>query len=612
MTDTQVQKQGEKNRGWWPKNMRYIDPSKRKAKDVKKALVNICRYFKKFIPLFVIAIIASILGSLLALIWPSFLSKITNNIEAWLTSEINFPVIIKLAVWLLIIYIWASLLSAIQWFITANITAKMSRQMRNDIACKLNKLPIRFYDNNTIWDILSRITNDVFILSNNINNSLTTMVSSSIMLVGSLALMIYTNRIMTLTAVVAVVLWISVVFLIMSKSQKYFDAQQKYLWEVNWHIEEAFSGHLTVKAYGWENEMKSEFTKLNETLRNSAFMADFLAWITRPVIKFTNNLGYIVVWVTWAALALNWQIEFWVIIAFLVYIRYFTQPMTQISGLVQRLQVALAAAERIFNFLDEEELEDESNKKSIECYKEWKVEFEHVKFWYVQWKTIIHNLSFIAEAWEKVAIVWPTGAWKTTIINLLMRFYEIDNWSIKIDGVDTKDLTKDYIHNLFCMVLQDSWIFEWSVKENIIYNKKWVSDEEVVQACKAVWLHHFIMTLPKWYDTILDEQTALSMWQKQQLTIARAMVFNAPMLILDEATSSIDTRTELYIQNAMDKLMKNRTSFVIAHRLSTIKNADLILVLKDWDIIEQGNHEELMKQNWFYAELYNSQFVDNE
>lgn len=606
----------EKNKQWnpkkssWSKNMRYIDPAQRKAKDIKKALINIFAYFKRYIPLIGIALGAALLSSFLALVGPSLLSKITNYIEIWLKSEIDFDAIVKLSIWLVIIYIWSWILSMVQWYITASMTAKMSKQMRQDIVNKLDRLPIDFYDKNTIWDILSRITNDVAILNNNINNSLTTIVSSWIMLIGSLVLMIYTNWIMTLTSVLAVWLWISLVFFIMKKSQKYFDAQQKYLWEVNGHIEEVFTWHTTVIAYWWEKQMESEFVKLNNTLKHSSFMADFLAGITRPIIKFTNNLWYVVVWISGALLAFNWQIEFGVIVAFLVYIRYFTQPITQASGLIQRLQVALAAAERIFDFLWEKELEDETHKDIKNYFKKWKVEFSNVNFGYIEWKTIINNLSFTAKPWEKIAIVWPTWAGKTTIINLLMRFYEINSWSIKIDWINIQDMTRDYIHNLFCMVLQDSWIFEWSVKENILYNKSNASDEDIINACKAVWLHHYIMTLPKWYDTVLNEQTNLSMWQKQQLTIARAMVFNAPMLILDEATSSIDTRTELYIQSAMDKLMDGRTSFVIAHRLSTIKNADLILVLKDWDIIEQWNHKELIKKNGFYAELYNSQFVD--
>jgi len=399
--------------------------------------------------------------------------------------------------------------------------------------------------------------------------------------------------------------------MIMKKSQKHFDNQQLYLGKINWHIEEAFSWHTIIKAYNAEDEMRWKFTELNETLQKNTFMAEFLSWLSMPIIMFINHLWYVIVAVVGAILAFNWHISFWVIVAFLVYIRYFSQPVTQLSWLTQRLQIALAAAERVFTFLHEKEMENEAEKKKNNSFKSWAIRFDHVRFGYDKDKIIIKDLSVDIQPWSKVAIVWPTWAGKTTIVNLLMRFHEIDSGKITIDGIDTKWMTRDYIHNLFCMVLQDSWVFDWTIKENIIYNQENVSDEDIIKACKAVWLHHFVLTLPKWYDTVLDEKVSLSMWQKQQLTIARAMISKAPMLILDEATSSIDTRTEKYIQESMDSLMKNRTSFVIAHRLSTIKNADLILVLKDGDVIEKWNHEELIKQNWFYTELYNSQFSED-
>ena len=609
MADKEVLEKDNRGRQPWPR-WRYVDPSKRTVKNPKKAIKDIFIYFKKYLPLFSIAVICAILSSILSLVGPSYLKDMTNLIVDWLWSNIDMDWVIKIWIILLSLY-WVSwLLSMSQWFVTATLTAKMSLHLRRDIIKKLNNLPIKFYDKNTTWDILSRITNDVTLLTNNLNNSLTTLVISLIMLVWSLWMMIYTNIILTLTAISSVLIWAVIVFFIMKKSQTHFDNQQAYLWKINGHVEEAFTGHSVVKAYNAEDELKEKFIELNNTLKKHTFMAEFLSWIAMPIILFIGNLGYVIIAVVWAILAFNWDITFWVIVAFLVYIRYFSDPLTRISWLAQRLQVATAAAERIFSFLKEKELDDESNKWKYNKFIKGEVVFDHVKFWYDKKKTIIHDLSFKAKAWDKIAIVGPTWAWKTTIVNLLMRFHEIDDGKITIDWINTKEMTREYIHSLFCMVLQDTWVFDWTIKENIAYNKENVSDEEIINASKAVWLHHFITTLPRGYDTVLDEKVSLSMWQKQQLTIARAMVYNAPMLILDEATSSIDTRTEQYIQDAMDSLMENRTSFIIAHRLSTIKNADLILVLKDWDIIESWNHEELMKQNWFYKDLYESQFSE--
>ena len=609
MADKEVLEKDNRGRQPWPR-WRYVDPSKRTVKNPKKAIKDIFIYFKKYLPLFSVAVICAILSSILSLIGPSYLKDMTNLIVDWLWDNIDMDWVVKIWIILLSLY-WVSwLLSMTQWFVTATLTAKMSLHLRRDIIKKLNNLPIKFYDKNTTWDILSRITNDVTLLTNNLNNSLTTLVISLIMLVWSLWMMIYTNIILTLTAISSVLIWAVIVFFIMKKSQTHFDNQQAYLWKINGHVEEAFTGHSVVKAYNAEDELKEKFIELNNTLKKHTFMAEFLSWIAMPIILFIGNLGYVIIAVVWAILAFNWNITFWVIVAFLVYIRYFSDPLTRISWLAQRLQVATAAAERIFSFLKEKELDDESNKWKYNKFIKGEVVFEHVKFWYDKKRTIIQDLSFKAKAWDKIAIVGPTWAWKTTIVNLLMRFHEIDDGKITIDWINTKEMTREYIHSLFCMVLQDTWVFDWTIKENIAYNKENVSDEEIINASKAVWLHNFITTLPRGYDTVLDEKVSLSMWQKQQLTIARAMVYNAPMLILDEATSSIDTRTEQYIQDAMDSLMENRTSFIIAHRLSTIKNANLILVLKDWDIIESWNHEELMKQNWFYKDLYESQFSE--
>lgn len=609
--DTNEKENTKQHRPGWPWRWRYVSPEDRQVKDIKWTLKNFLVYFKKYIPFLSIAVISAIIGSLLALLWPRYLSNLTNLILEWLNSTIDKNWVYKIWIFLICIYVWSGIFSMLQWFITATITAKMSRHMRSDIIKKIDRLPIKFFDKTTTWDILSRITNDVFLLTNSLSNSITTLITSCIMLVWSLILMLTTNFVLTMTAVLSISVWAIIVFFIMKKSQKHFDNQQIYLWKINWHVEEAFSGHTVIKAYNAEYEMKTKFTELNDTLKKNTFMAELLSGLNMPIISFINNLWYVIVAVIWAILAFHGQISFWVIVAFLVYVRYFSQPLTQISWLAQRLQIALAAAERVFSFLHEWEMEDESQKEKNNHFEKWAIKFEHVKFWYDENKIIINDLSIDITPGSKVAIVWPTWAWKTTIVNLLMRFYEINSWKITIDWTDTKLMTKDYIHNLFCMVLQDTRIFDGTIRENIVYNKKDVPDESIINACKAIWLHHFIMTLPKWYDTILDEKVSLSVWQRQQLTIARAMVSNSPMLILDEATSSIDTRTEKYIQDAMDSLMKNRTSFIIAHRLSTIKNADLILVLKDWDIIESGTHESLIAQNGFYKELYNSQFSEN-
>jgi ATP-binding cassette subfamily B protein len=413
---------------------------------------------------------------------------------------------------------------------------------------------------------------------------------------------------MTLAAVLSSLLGFGIIFVIMGRSQKYFTRQQQCLGKINGHIEEMYAGHTVVKAYNDEEESGRIFDEMNHNLYESGFKAQCLAGIMQPLMGFIGNLGYVAVCVVGGALVLNGKTTFGVIVAFMMYVRYFTQPLSQIAQAMQSLQSAAAAGERVFEFLEAEELSDESGKTAALENVSGNVEFEHVKFGYNEEKVIIHDFSAKAKAGQKIAIVGPTGAGKTTLVNLLMRFYELQDGDIKIDGVSTKDMKREDVHSQFCMVLQDTWLFEGTVRENLVYCKENVSDEKITQACRAVGLDHYIRTLPKGYDTVLNDQVNLSQGQKQQLTIARAMIADKPMLILDEATSSVDTRTEQQIQNAMDMLMENRTSFVIAHRLSTIKNADLILVLKDGDIIESGTHDELLEKNGFYAELYNSQF----
>ncbi len=423
-------------------------------------------------------------------------------------------------------------------------------------------------------------------------------------------MMFVTNWIMAFTAIAASLIGFVFMFLIMGKSQKYFACQQRYLGEINGHIEESYSGHNVIKAYNAENAVKDIFDDINYKLYQSAWKSQFFSGLMMPLMTFVGNLGYVAVCVVGAVLVANGNIEFGTVIAFTLYVRLFTSPLSQLAQAFTSMQTAAAASERVFEFLEEKELSDESAKTTVLSPSEVRgdVSFEHVHFGYDPEKIIINDFSAEAKAGQKIAIVGPTGAGKTTMVNLLMRFYEINSGNIKIDGIPTSDLTRENVHDLFCMVLQDTWLFDGTIKENVIYSKENVSDEDVVRACKAVGLHHFIMTLPKGYDTVLDDKANLSAGQKQLVTIARAMIENAPMLILDEATSSVDTRTEELIQKAMDKLTVGRTSFIIAHRLSTIRNADLILVMKDGDIIEKGNHEQLLAKKGFYADLYNSQF----
>ena len=465
-----------------------------------------------------------------------------------------------------------------------------------------------YYSRSTTGDILSRVTNDVDTISQSMNQSIGNLVSAVTLFVGSLFMMFKTDVIMTITAIVATLIGFVLMTVIAKHSSKYFVRQQRCLGEINGHIEEIYTGHTVVKAYNGEAQAAAEFERMNNNLRESAFRAQCLAGLMPPIMTFIGNLGYVAVCVAGAVLTMKGTIGFEVIVAFMMYVRYFTQPLSQIAQAAQSLQSAAAAGERVFEFLEAKEMDDESNKTKMLDNVKGDVSFEHVKFGYDEDRVIIHDFSAQAKAGQKIAIVGPTGAGKTTLVNLLMRFYEIQGGKICIDGIPTNQVKREMVHSQFCMVLQDTWLFEGTVRENLVYCTPNVSDERMKEACRAVGLDHFVRTLQHGYDTVLNDQVNLSQGQKQQLTIARAMIADKPMLILDEATSSVDTRTELQIQNAMDELMKNRTSFVIAHRLSTIKNADLILVLKDGDVIESGTHEELLAKKGFYADLYNSQF----
>ena len=580
-----------------------------KSKDFKGTWMKIIRYCKRYLAVIVVALICAVAGTILTILGPDKLSDLTKVITEGIATGIDMERVKSIGLTLVVFYVGSAILSFGQQFIMATVTQNVTKQLRSDISVKINRLPMAYYNKTSTGDVLSRVTNDVDMISQSMNQSIGNLVSAVALFFGSLIMMFKTNVIMTLTAVIATMIGFGLMSLITSHSQKYFSRQQANLGALNGHIEEIYSGHTVVKAYNGEKNAKKVFDELNNNLRDSAFKAQSLSGLMQPLMAFIGNFGYVAVCVMGAVLTMKGYIGFEVIVAFMMYIRLFTQPLAQIAQATQSLQSAAAAGERVFAFLGAEEMSDESDKTEKLGKAEGYVDFEHVKFGYEDTdKIIIHDFSAKAKPGQKIAIVGPTGAGKTTLVNLLMRFHEIQSGDIKIDGISTRDMKREEVRSQFCMVLQDTWLFEGTVRENLVYNTENVSEEKIEAACKAVGLDHFIRTLPHGYDTILNDQVSLSQGQKQQLTIARAMIADKPMLILDEATRSVDTRTELQIQKAMDALMQNRTSFVIAHRLSTIKNADLILVLKDGDIIESGNHEELLAKGGFYADLYNSQF----
>jgi ATP-binding cassette subfamily B protein len=588
-----------------------------KPKNFRATWAKLIKYCASYVPVIVFALAAAAAGTILQIVGPDRLKDIANEVARGLPAlvdgvpavgAIDMVKVADIARLLVIFYASSFVINFAQNFIMATVTQKISKTLRADISRKINRLPLKYFDGTSIGDVLSRVTNDVDAIGITMNQSMGTLVSSVTMLAGSLVMMLLTNWILTLVAVGTSVIGFAAMTLIMRTSQKFFTAQQSGLGDMNGHIEEIYSNHNVVKAYNGGDSAKRTFERINASLYKSAWKSQFLSGLMMPIMQFVGNFGYVAVCVVGAALAMNDDITFGVIVAFMIYVRLFTQPLSQIAQAANNLQRTAAAGERVFEFLDEAELADESGKPKALRDIRGEVEFEHVRFGYVPEKTIIRDFSAKIERGRKVAIVGPTGAGKTTIVNLLMRFYETDGGRILLDGIPTADVPRENVHEQFCMVLQDSWLFEGTIRENIIYSKKGVSVEDVTRACKTVGLHHFIKTLPDGYDTVLNDKASLSEGQKQLITIARAMVRDAPLLILDEATSSVDTRTERIVQAAMDKLTVGRTSFVIAHRLSTIKNADLILVMRDGDIIESGSHEELLAGDGFYAGLYNSQF----
>ena len=592
-----------------------------KAKDFKSAVKRLVKELGKFKILIIIALILAIAGAVLSISAPDRLSKLTDEIQAGIIPkmengqiimpEMNMDAIKSIAISLVILYLCSAICTFIQSICMTEVANNFARSLRTRISVKINKLPLSYFDRHQSGDTLSRVTNDVDTIAQTMNQSLGSLVSNITLFLGSIIMMFYTNWIMALTAILSSLLGFMGMFAVLSKSQKYFVAKQEELGNLNGHIEEIYSGLNVVKAYNGKKESDKKFDEYNQKVCEANRKSQFLSGIMQPIMNFIGNFGYVAVCIVGALLTMNNIISFGVIIAFITYVRLFTNPLSQIAQSMTSLQSTAAASERVFEFLDEKEMADQAkiNKTLDKNNVKGKIEFDNVVFQYDNNdKPTIKNFTATAKPGQKIAIVGPTGAGKTTMVNLLMKFYDINSGDIRIDGVSTKELSRENIHSLFTMVLQDTWLFEGTIKENIIYNQENVSDERVKEVCKEVGLDHFIRTLPKGYDSYLSENDSVSAGQRQLLTIARGMIQDSPFLILDEATSNVDTRTEELVQVAMDKLTEGRTSFIIAHRLSTIKNADLILVMKDGNIVEQGNHEQLMAKNGAYAELYNSQF----
>lgn len=582
-----------------------------KPKEFKKSIAKLGKYLKAYWIGIIVALVFAVLGTVLSIFAPKILQLIGNEIVEALGADVPIDMarVGAIAVWLIVLYVASSLFNFIQSIVMSVISVNISRRMRNDLSDKINKLPLSYFDRQSFGDILSRVTNDVDLIGQTLNQSLSQLVSSFTLIVGIIIMMFTISWQLTLVELVSVPVSFLLVMIIVKISQKHFRRQQNALGDINGIVEEIYSSHNVVKVFNGQEKAEREFEEINKVMASSALKGQFLSGMMMPVMNTVANISYVLVCLVGGMMAIKNNDVLFItsIVAFISYVRSFNQPIEQLATVTNTLQSTAAASERVFDFLEQPEQAPDTGNKSIPEFK-GNVEFRHVNFGYTPEKQIIFDFNCKVEAGQKIAIVGPTGAGKTTLVNLLMRFYETDSGEILIDGVSTKDMTREYVRGLFGMVLQDSWLFEGTIRENICYGNEDTSEETMIEACKAANVHHFIMSLPSGYNMVLNEEANISQGQRQLLTIARAMVDNAPMLILDEATSSVDTRTEQNIQEAMDRLMKGRTSFVIAHRLSTIKNADLILVMKNGNIIEQGNHEQLMAQGGFYSELYNSQF----
>ena len=595
-------------------NINYLDMYNSMSKESKLALVNEFKYkgvlISKEDQIKFIDILSEMKNNKVTDDSLKKLDEMPKSIKTFIEPKMNMNSLKTKSIILAIIYLLNSLFVYIEGIIMAYVGIGYSKKLRQNISRKINKLPLKYFDTHETGDVLSRVTNDVDTIGINMSNTITSLVTNVTLFLGSIVMMFVTNPIMALTAIGASIFGFILSFFLLKKSQKYFVQRQKELGDLNGHIEEIYSGHNVVKAYNGEESALLEFDQINERLYDCNRKSQFLSGIMQPLMNFIGNFGYVAVCVVGALLVMNGKTTFGVIVAFMIYVRLFTNPLSRIAQAMTTMQSILAAAERVFEFTSEEELADESHIKGKIEKKDAKgnIEFKNVSFGYTPDKTIIKNFSAKIKAGEKIAIVGPTGAGKTTMVNLLMKFYEINSGDIIIDGESIKNLTRENIHDLFCMVLQNTWLFDGSIKDNIRYNSDDISDETIWEACRIVGIDHFINTLPDGIDSLVGDNDIISSGQKQLLTIARGMIEDAPFLILDEATSNVDTRTEELVQKAMDKLTKGRTSFIIAHRLSTIKNADLILVMNEGNIVEQGNHEDLLKKNGFYAKLYNSQF----
>ena len=579
-----------------------------KPKKVKSSMVDLFKYLKPWYKAIVAALILSLAGTALTLIAPDKMADLTNTIGDGLANGIDMSAIIKAIIIVLTIYVCASLVTCASNYVMITVMQKLAWNMRSSISEKINRMPLKYFDKVSVGDVLSRITNDVDTVSSALNSSITTLVQAVVQFVGVTIIMFATSGRLALTAIGSSVLGFVFMFSIIKRSRKYFQQQQKNLGDMNGHIEEMYSGHDIVRVYGAVKQAKDEFGRINENLYSSSWKSQFFGGLMQPFMGFIGNFGYVAVCVVGAALTMSGAIRFGTIVAFISYVKLFTNPLTQISQAANSLMSAGAAGERVFGFLNEEEMSDDSMCTAKLDNIRGEVEFDHVRFGYEEDKPVINDFSAKIKPGQKVAIVGYTGAGKTTMVNLLMRFYELWSGQIRIDGVPISEMKRSEIHSMFGMVLQDTWLFEGTYRENIAYGSKDVTDEQIKAACRLVGMDHFIMTLPDGYDTVLSDRSSLSAGQRQLLTIARAMVENAPMIILDEATSSVDTRTEALVQRAMDKLTEGRTSFVIAHRLSTIRDADLILVMDKGDVVESGTHKELLARDGLYRELYNSQF----